>query len=394
MNSIGKILLAIGSILVLSNCNKSSSDSGTPTAENLLTSTFAAINTQAAKVTKISDSDLTTASIQSQDVELLAAPSFGAAWATTALMNNIITNSGNITSKVYMGHQLNSSAKSSNGSDINVFGRMKTGLGIFCAIGIAADKLSIPLDSNRYPSDGEHSIAFSADIKSAMNTTCGVSPDNIPDGTVMKMTVSSIAGNYDKKIVFDLFNQVYLVKANSSIVNITSVEQNGSGQISRTVIAWDRTTNLMRVEYVANPATATSTGMYAYRLYFDETNDVGQIMVYEGNDSALAQSTRYVLAGKPNTGDAFSLSMKTLNVESGAKVEACILSANGNIETDGVRCTASSTRSNGAAIDSLDSLFTAFFAQKTATTWFSSASETTGLGWSTTTDMLTAAIVP
>ncbi|MCK6597840.1 MAG: hypothetical protein L6Q37_05710, partial [Bdellovibrionaceae bacterium] len=186
--------------------------------------------------------------------------------------------------------------------------------------------------------------------------------------------------------------------------NITTAETTDSGGVSRTMVAWNKSTKVMRVEYnsLQGTASASSAGVYLYRLYYDETNDDGQILSTEGgsSDSSL-KSIRYVLAGKPSTGDAFSISMiqdqdtTTNHLNNGALTEACVSSSNGNLITDGSRCAETSSRTAGAAINqsSIVTLLGNYYSDRTNTAWGTADANTT-ISWSTKTEMLSVASEP
>lgn len=392
-------ILTISAIFMISCSKKSESTATAVDNSNLIVNTYSSINSQVAKISGVVDADLTTASVAEQNIGIMAAPNFDTYWATTALFQNILTNSGMITAKQYMGYHLKASATRADGSYINVFGRMKNALAIFCAVGHASTTLGIPLDSSGYPVNGNHSITFTASLKTTMQTTCGISPNNIPDNTVMVLTVADAAGSYVKKFTFSTFNQSYFVKMTSDEINIVSAESQSSGAVSRTVLSWNKLTNVMRVEYVSAQGTASASqaGVYVYRLYFDETNDIGLVLSAEGSAAqSTYESTRYILAGKPNTGDAFSLSLildygSGNQLNGGAVTEACVSSATGNILTDGSRCTESSTRLAGSSISGVATLLSDFYALRTSTAW-GTATQDTVLTWTNTTNMLTTAI--
>lgn len=391
-------LLAVIS-LALSACSSGSSGGGSTYVSNLVTNTYSEVVAQAEKASGDAGDVLSGAvAIQKKDFVTLAAPNFGAAWETTDVMNNPITNSGLITVKEYMGTQLDPSALNNDNSSVNVFGRLNTALGIFCAVGVGAGMMGVSVDADGYPENGAHTITFSAAIKAQMNSQCGMDVSDIPDGESMVMTVTSSSGNYAKQFTFNTFNQTYLVKSTATEVNIATGEIHDNGTaVSRTVVFWNKTTDIMRVEYISDPGTGFTpgqAGLYAYRMYYDEALDEAQIFTYEGPDNNAPAATRYILAGKPSTGDALSLSFKQGNVESGSKLEACVNASTGAIITDGARCTAGSTRLNGAAIDgTIDAVITDFFADVGDSSW-GTVSSSTALSWTTMTNMLSTNIDP
>lgn len=393
------VLLVTCISLALSACSSGSSGGGSSRISNLVTNTYSEVTAQAAKASGDAGDALSgSIAIQKKDFVTLAAPSFGAAWETTDVMNNPITNSGLVTVKEFMGIQLDPTAVNNDNSSVNVFGRLNTALGIFCAVGVGAGMMGVAVDSDGYPDNGAHTITFSAAIKAQMSSQCGMDVSDIPDGESMVMTVTTSSGNFAKQFTFNTFNQTYLVKSTATEVNIATGEVHDNGiAVSRTVVFWDKTTDVMRVEYVSDPGTGFTpgqSGIYAYRMYYDETLDEAQIFTYEGPDNNAAAATRYILAGKPSTGDALSLSFKQGNVESGSKLEACVNSSTGSIITDGARCSASSTRLNGDAIDgAVDSVITDFYAGRGDSSW-GTVTSSTALSWTNMTNMLSTNVNP
>lgn len=380
--------------VLVSNCssNSSSDDASANPLSNPISALTSQVYDQAAKLAGVLDAP---ANMMLKKDSMFIAPNFGTDWDSSSVFPDNVSGSGNTTAKEYMGNQLQENLYSNNGSAVNVFGRLKNGLGIFCALGVAAKAAGVDIDSRGYLGDGTMTVTFTAEVKAAMTSLCEMNMDNIPDNTVISAVITTASGNYDKKIHFDSFNQDYFVKVSATEVNIATGEIQDSGAESRTIIKWNKTTSVMRVEYVSNPASAPSgeAGIYGYRLYYDETADIGRMMVYEGGDSSIANSVRYVLAGKPQTGDAFSLSFSSGYLQDSETFEACVSSATGNILVDGVRCTDSSTRLNGAGIEEPGAAFSNFFDDR-ALSGFGTVTTTTDLVWNNLSNMLSENFVP
>ncbi|MCK6597147.1 MAG: hypothetical protein L6Q37_02185, partial [Bdellovibrionaceae bacterium] len=90
-----RYLLLLAVLMQTLGCSKSS-DSNNAGIDNskLITSTFTEVNTQAAKVAKIADADLTTSNTSSLGIGILSAPNFGNFWSTTDATNDVYDNSG------------------------------------------------------------------------------------------------------------------------------------------------------------------------------------------------------------------------------------------------------------------------------------------------------------
>jgi hypothetical protein len=381
---------------LLSNCSKSNSTTASTDVDNLITQTYSSVTLQASKASGEVGTVLTSSSVS--DISILAAPSFGADWDTNLNLPNSETNVGSITAKQYMGLQLTPSAVRDNGSAINAFGRLNQALRIFCAVGVASGMMGIAVDSSGYPTNGTHVITFTTAIANQIKSQCNLDIGSDDIGTSFNLTVADSSNSFDKSFTFDNFQQTYLIRATSTEVNIATGEVNDNGvSVSRTVVFWNKTTQVMRMEYVSDPGVHASgnNGLYGYRLYFDEANDEAQLFTYEGPDDNLSQGIRYILAGKPNGGDAFSFSFRNQNIAAGALVEACINSSTGAIITDGSRCTASSTRLAGADISggATDTMITNFYNNSGNAAYATVTSSTAPL-WTTMANMITADFAP
>jgi hypothetical protein len=395
-------LVAVLSLLIFSlGCSKDSSTASS-TSSNAMLSTYSNIVSQVSEVSGLLDTNLHSNVLLHEIISAnflmapAAPPLLQDDWSVTLNMGDDTTSSGSdfISLKDWMGHQLDPAVLNYDGGAMNVFGRLNQALAIFCALGVGSEAAGQTIDENGYLGTGTFSLTFTSSVKTKMNTTCGVDVSGVPDNASMTVTSTAVSGDYDRQYTFSLFQQTYLVKNSGGIVNIASGENQQSGAVSRTIVNWNQNTGKTLVEYVSNPGTATAgtTGLYAYRMYYDETNDDGQILTYEGSDDGI-YATRYILAGKPQTGDAFSLSIKTTQIATSALLEACVSSTTGDIVAsgDGARCSASSTRTVGADVSSLDTLFTNFLGQKTQTAW-GTVSSTTALAWSSKANMLTTPI--
>jgi hypothetical protein len=184
------------------------------------------------------------------------------------------------------------------------------------------------------------------------------------------MTVSDGVTNYDKKLTFDLFDQAYWVKNDTTVLRVATAENSDEGY-SRTLAEYNKSTGVTRAEAIWVAAPSTTSSMEAARIYHDEDNDEGMVLSYRGMVDAspnITDGIRYVLAGKPEAGDAFSISMRAdTQLGNSNSYEACVGSTDGNILTDGSRCTASSTQLNGADIAGSDAILSSWFTSYSAT---------------------------
>jgi outer membrane murein-binding lipoprotein Lpp len=393
----------IVSILVLTGC--SGSNTSTPSSgasSNGITTALTTLNSKIDAVSGLLDTARSasgqTAQVSSKDVSILAT-SFGAAWTTTTpgFPNYYINGSPDVPAKDFMGGQLDDEGQNDGGAAINAFGRMKNAFDIFCAIGVGATAAGQTVDSSGYIDNGTYTITFSASVKAAMTSTCGIDTSNIPDDTAMMMTVESGGTNYDKKISFDVFDQTYWVKNDATVLRIATSENqefdsghSGADAFSRTLAEYNKTTGITRVQYTSLPDIASS-GLEFFRLYYNENTDEGMVIAYKGTNTGVTNAIRYVLAGKPSTGDAFSLSLRADNqFGSATSRNACVLAANGNITTDGSLCTASSTRLAGADVTAADATMAAVYGS-TASGWgVSGLTDADVLPFTDMTDILTA----
>jgi hypothetical protein len=337
--------------------------SGGDTTTNGLSAAVSTITTQLSAVAGMSDyttfaKNNANARISANATTMMAAPNFGSDWTTslTGLGDPRVSGSTSISPKDFMGLQLDDSVRATDdGHAINAFGRMNDAFRILCAVGVGANAMGYTVDEFGYLADGSYTITFSAAIKSEMSSTCGLDATNIPDDTTMTMTVAAGGSNYDKVFTFNTFNQKYMVKNDASVLRVASSETSDY-HYSRSLAEYNKSSGLTRAEYVTVPKLGQSAGTEVFRFYYDATNDVGMILGLFANNTSMTQGQRFIVSGKPSVGDAFSLSMRIdLAFGDTNSREACVTASNGNIATDGARCTASSTRLAGEDVAAVDS---------------------------------------
>jgi hypothetical protein len=133
-------------------------------------------------------------------------------------------------------------------------------------------------------------------------------------------------------------------KKDGDAINILNAED-GSAFDSRTVVALNRSTNVLRVEYYSGG----SGNLYFHRLYYDQTNDIGHLTTQYGSAS---QYSKYTLSGKPNTSTAtMALSFKKDQNSSVIDASACVNPSTGDIAIDNsLACTLTGTDVSSATV--------------------------------------------
>lgn len=381
--------------LAVAACSSGGGGGGYTPVSNLVTNTYSQVLDQAQKSTG-GLGELESASIRNTFSP--RAGSFGATWSSSAVISNPINHSQNITAQQYMLVQLNPNAvQADNGSSVNMFGRLKQTLGVFCAIGVAAGMSGVAVDASGYPENGTHAVTLTAAILSQLSTQCNMDVQGVSPGEQLALVVASASGLYDKSLGLDGMQQTVLVKSDANVINIASGEVHDDGHsVSRAVVQWNKVSKVLLAQYNSDPGTghSGSGGLYAYRLYYDEAGDVSQLLTYEGPANSLANATRYSMVGKPDVGTAVSLSFQHPGINSGTSVDACVNASTGDLVPDGSRCSATSTTLVGHDISTgaTASMFSSFQAANGNSSWATVTNSTT-ISWNST-SMWTATIAP
>lgn len=385
--------LVITSALVGCGKKDTTTSSGASTVSNAMTSATSSITTEANKISNLQ----TTASFTGlsylnadHDNEAYWMPKAATAWwDTTTSLVNPVTNSGNITPKDWMGYQLKSDAKRTNGSYINVFGRLKSALEIFCAIGVASGVTS------GYPSNGAHTITFDSATKTKLDSQCNMTLDSGALGKSVTLTISdtSTTTYYDKKIVIDLTNlgqgsQTYYMRSTSSTINLATVELNTNNSIQylyRTIVELDKTNNKLKVEYISAPVDGTKMTQssapavgYFHRLYYSKADGLGidGNFIY-GNGSA---DNAFILSGNPDASSpTYSLLFKDSNVDSDTYHTLCVNGSTGAVTDASNHCGGSNDSAYTLPSSNQAGLRSVFWNTTYAGTDYNSVSETTHL---------------
>jgi hypothetical protein len=162
---------------------------------------------------------------------------------------------------------------------------------------------------------------------------------NIEIGTVITNPTDNTL--YDRKVVMTLpaamggAIQTFYMRFNDDEINIQNSED---GQYdSRTLVAYNRITDFLQVEYYSGQADGDSnTGgnqplLYYHRLVYDKANDQGRLVNHIGQDN---NSARFTLAGKPEAGGTLALSWVSDFSSTTREYQACVAAADGTIATD------------------------------------------------------------
>lgn len=343
---IKRVLLVTSCLMFLNAC--SDDDSGSGSSSNAITSGYSTVLAKANQITNLKPE---VSFLGEGQMQPMASASFGSLWTTNA--SPFVDERDNTTTnpKEWMGIQLDADAVRANGSLISMFGRLNSALSIFCALGVTLG--SDQVDSDGYPIDGSPTLTFTSSITATITSDCDMSDANDLVGLEIALVVTtpSSTTTYAKKVVMTFpaemggGSQTYYIKSDSTAINIATTEVNENG-VHRTIVAYDVASEVLKLEYVSAPdgAIISDEHVAAYRLYSDEANDVGYMMALEHTEGSPDDIITYTLGGKPATTNAqFSLSMMSNGLAGTDPYEACVNSSNGDIATDGARCTASST---------------------------------------------------
>jgi hypothetical protein len=141
----------------------------------------------------------------------------------------------------YVGQELSSSFKNTNGSSVTIFGRLNSTLSIGCALGT----MITDLDTDGLPTLGIHSVTFPSDTsntvyKSSSSGGCGM--DTSMAGQTVSLTFTAVTGssNYTKQASLNVGNQITLymkLDKTNGIFNFMQIEN----QIGSSRYAADRT---------------------------------------------------------------------------------------------------------------------------------------------------------
>ena len=270
--------------------------------------------------------------------------------------------------KGLLGFMSDPDAVRDNGSSINIFGRLKKAMETGCAV----TTLVSSQNGGTLPTSGTFTVKFTDAVKTTLSTYCNMTdvPDAGTEATVV-ITPTTDTTNYDMKIAVTVGGQNFetYLRNNDSEVNVAEGEDNGTNN-SRTWVKYNRTTGVIRAEYVSYSSNSGGAGEF-HRLYFDSANTVGAMVgaSFDFNGSP----NRYVFAikGKPEVAGAQTavsigvVGFGLTGVDSGASTSAlnhykgCIDADSGSVVTnDTVSCSGGVTGADTSA--GLGTLFTTF----------------------------------
>ena len=270
----------------------------------------------------------------------LYATSIADEWDDTgevSIVDPVLGGSNRVSIKGYMGKQFDSDAVNPNGAAINVFGRIDNAMKMFCGLALGITSL----DSSGYPINGTYEIAISSAFATSINTECGITVNADMIDTTVNVVATTPADTtlYDKKVSMTIDSDPYILylRYNATHINVASAEKSANGEY-RTSVLYNKTTKVMRAEYISADTAGTNEPMYLYRIYSDETSNIGYIAAYESGGSSDYKV--YMLSGTPdgtgNTALSFSISdaaNHTGSSDAKSNLNACV-SNSGSIVTD------------------------------------------------------------
>ena len=181
--------------------------------------------------------------------------------------------SESVSGRDYVSIQLNPNAARTNGSYINVFGRMKSGLGVICAVGEAMGASKF---TGNYLNDGTHKVVLTEAMEERIGTICGMNGGDEEDGededtgpTTLTVTVTPNTDKtlYEKTLSVcfgdvqvcndgsGMLQETFMYKIEGAITNIASFSPaHNSGNehyYSRLLIKMNSTTKTIAAEYLS-----------------------------------------------------------------------------------------------------------------------------------------------
>ena len=174
-----------------------------------------------------------------------------------------------VSGRDYVTIQLNPNAARTNGSYINVFGRMKSGLGVICAVGEAMGASKF---TGNYLNDGTHKVVLTEAIEKRIGTVCGMNGgdeggETGPTTLTVTVTPNSNKTLYEKTLSVCFgdvevcnvgtgkLEETFMYKIEGAITNIASFSpSHNSGNehyFSRLLIKMNSTAKTVAAEYLS-----------------------------------------------------------------------------------------------------------------------------------------------
>lgn len=313
-----------------------------------------------------------------------------------------------ITLKDYMGTQFESDEVRCNGSAINIFGRLENAAGIVC---IMMNRLSATT-SAEMATAADTSFTMDSTTKAALSTACPMmaadlnNETSVPTGTVVSLAFDApaVSTTYDLKVTIQPFNNTVFLKYGGDEINFANNEDNTNGN-QRVLVSYNRTTKVLRAEYVSKAKGSSHFPLYVHRLYMDDTNNEGRILsaIWSGfpaqNNSAAVNKETYIVSGHPSASSiALAIKLESMGLADGEH-EACVNGDTGAITTDGPTVTSDSfscgsTAATGKTISSVTAVGTinTFTAVALPSTWWVLSTGSEALSWTTRDNMLTSGL--
>jgi hypothetical protein len=256
-----------------------------------------------------------------------------------------------VNGRTFMRIELDPKAERENGSSINVFGRLDDTLKVMCVVGEGLPASAI---SGNYPIAGDYTLSFTTASIARVKRICG--DINLPDGFKVGLNVEEVTtGLYDRRLNICLGQDsctagtagfVQLYRNNASVINIAAGEssvESGKTYHSRTMVALNKSTKELKVEYVSTSDDA-GTATYVHRLY--KNGNQGMIVSAIASDQNVLS---YVVKGNLTTpSELASIAIQNEPLGTVAPLTACFRPSTGAIST----CTvdADTSYANGNAL--------------------------------------------
>ncbi len=278
-------LLSIPLLMLAVSCG-GSSDSGTTsgTSENVK---LAAAVGKVAQLTEGAGTIIGASSkIKSSVFKKNLVPADLASVWTTGDIQNPDNSGGVIDLQEWFELQFDPTFQNSNGANTNFIGRLNGGIQIFCYLAYGG----LQTDETGLPATKTHNLT----ITTAMGTNCGGDTSS-QDGQAVSIIVTEPLDTtyYDKIITVNLSECPFkfYARSNDESINLVSLEDQsceGRDYASRTIVHYNKTTQIGRFEYISQGFTdevGNGRGFEFYRGYIDENLSKAWIVGIYGGES-------------------------------------------------------------------------------------------------------------